>query len=190
MFDKLREQIKLAGGEEIFRRYFIMNSFDGILTVLGILLGLFISGMIVPDTVIKITLATGMAMFVSGALGTFFTEQAERKKAMKGLERELLRNLDGSVLKEANKTATFALSMVDGVSPLLSSIVIISPFFFSELIGERGAFYMSMLLCLVTLFILGTFLGKISGEKRLISGLKMLGVGVGAVLMISLLGLI
>ena len=190
MIKNIKEQIKLAKGKEVIRRYFIMNSFDGVLTVLGVLLGSFISGTIISDTIIKITLATGLAMLISGSFGTFATEQAERKKVIMDLEHELLTRLDNSVFEKANKTTTFVLSIVDGVSPLLTSIIIIFPFFFSKFIGERSAFYASVLLSFVILFILGIFLGGVSGEKKFISGLKMLAVGFIAVLIISLLGLI
>jgi len=190
MINNIKEQIGLAKGKEIIRRYFIMNSFDGVLTVLGILLGSFISKTIIPGTIIKITLATGLAMFVSGSFGTFVTERAERRKTITDLEHELLTKLDNSVLEKANKTTTFVLSIVDGVSPLLASIIVVSPFFFSKLIGEQNAFYVSISLALVVLFILGIFLGGVSGEKKFISGLKMLAVGFIAVLIISLLGLI
>ena len=190
MIKKIKEQMKLVGGEEITRRYFVMNSFDGILTVLGILLGLFISGTLISETIIKITLATGLAMFISGSFGTYITEEAEREKDINDLECELLTNLDNSVHREANKTVIIISSLIDGISPLLSSLIIISPFFFSRIIGELNAFYVSMTLSFISLFILGIFLGGISGKKKLKYGLKMLLVGIVAVVVISLLGLV
>ena len=181
MIKKIRKQMKLVGGEEITRRYFVMNSFDGILTVLGILLGSFVSGTIVPEAIIKITLATGLAMFISGSFGTFVTEQAEREKNINDLEHELLTNLDNSVHREANKTTAIVSSLIDGISPMLASLIVI---------GELNAFYGSMILSFISLFILGIFLGGISGKKKLKYGLKMLVVGIIAVLVISLLGLV
>lgn len=182
--------MKLIKGEEITRRYFVMNSFDGILTVLGILLGSFVSGVVVPHTIIKITLATGLAMFISGFFGTYVTEEAERKKDIEDLEHALLRNLDNSVFKNASKTVTFVSSIVDGISPLLASIVVISPFFFSNIIDGITAFYFSLLLSFMFLFLLGIYLGRVAGEKRLKNGVKMLLVGVIAVLLMSVLGLV
>jgi len=190
MIKRIREQIKLAKGGEIIRRYFVMNSFDGVLTVLGILLGSSISGTIVPDTIIKITLATGLAMFVSGSFGTFAIEQAEREKVMTDLEEALLTKLDNSVLEKANKTTAFISSMVDGISPLLASVIVISPFFFSRFVSALEAFYISISLSFIILFVLGIFLGGVSGKRKVISGLKMLAIGIIAVLTISLLGLI
>ncbi len=190
MIKKIREQMELVGGEEIIRRYFVMNSFDGILTVLGILLGSFVSGTLVSGAIIKITLATGLAMFISGSFGTFITEQAEREKNINDLEHELLTNLDNSIHRKANKTTAIVSSLIDGISPMLASLIVISPFFFSRIIGELNAFYVSMALSFISLFILGIFLGGISGKKKLKYGLKMLVVGIIAVLVISLLGLV
>jgi len=186
---KIRKEMKLVEGEEITRRYFVMNSFDGVLTVLGILLGSFISGAIVPHTIIKITLATGLAMFISGFFGTYVTEEAEREKDIDDLEHALLTNLDNSVLKKASKTVAFVSSIVDGISPLLASVIVISPFFFSSVVGTMNAFYISLCLSFMFLFVLGLYLGDISKNGRLKSGIKMLVVGLIAVLLMSILGL-
>jgi len=186
----IQKDLQLTQGYENLRRYFVMNAFDGVLTVIGILIGTYITDSINPSVVIKITLATGLTMFVSGTFGTFVTEKAERKKSLRDMEKALLADLQTSIFKKANKTTTLILSIVDGLSSLMASILVISPFFFTLLISSTTAFYISIGLALTCLFSLGIFLGKISEEKIFLSGFKMLIIGTIAILLTSLLGLI
>jgi VIT1/CCC1 family predicted Fe2+/Mn2+ transporter len=69
---------------EIARRYFVMNFFDGVLTVLGIVIGsfiLFLGGN--PPSKLQIVvpaLATAIAIGISGISGGYLSERAERKR--------------------------------------------------------------------------------------------------------------
>ena len=186
---QIRQRLELAKGYEVIRRYFVINSFDGVLTVIGVLIGAHASDSIYPQVIIKITLAAGIAMFISGAFATFATEKAERDKSLKELEQAMMTDLQESMIQKANATTTLISSLVDGFSQLLAMIVVISPFFFTKFITPLNAFYISIGLALVTLFGLGIFLGRISKQKVIISGLKMMGIGIIAVVLISLLDL-
>ena len=189
MIQKIKKHLKLARGYEFIRRYFVMNSFDGVLTVLGILVGAYVSDSIEPTMIIKISIAAGLAMFISGSFGTYMTEDAERKKSLKETERALLSELKDSRINKANITAAIISSLVNGISPLFSSIIVITPFFFTAIISATTAFYLSIGISLTTLFLLGIFLGRVSKEKVIISGVKMLAIGILSILVTSLLGL-
>ena len=76
----LREYDKLANIGEIARRYFAMNAFDGVLTIIGVLMGNFMAGVQEPRIVVSTGLATCVAMGVSGLWGAYLTEAAERKR--------------------------------------------------------------------------------------------------------------
>ena len=72
---------------EIARRYFVMNFFDGVLTVLGIVIGNFILFVDNDPTndptkllVIIPALATSIAIGISGISGGYLSERAERKR--------------------------------------------------------------------------------------------------------------
>jgi len=39
---KILDTLKLSGAEKIARRYFVVNSFDGILTSIGIIMGIYV----------------------------------------------------------------------------------------------------------------------------------------------------
>lgn len=78
---------------EIARRYFVMNSFDGILTVLGVIIAkfiLFLSGNEINSTLILIQgLAISIAIGISGITGGLLTEKAERAKNILDMRRSM-----------------------------------------------------------------------------------------------------
>ena len=89
---KLKEYNRIANISEIARRYFVMNSFEGILTILGILIGTYFAKVQDPRFVISTGIAASIAMAVSGIWGTSLTEEAERTKKMKEFLRFMILN--------------------------------------------------------------------------------------------------
>jgi len=53
----------------IARRYFIKNGFDGSLTILGIIVGSWIVGVVEPEIIVTARLGACLAMGVSGIFG-------------------------------------------------------------------------------------------------------------------------
>lgn len=80
----------------ISRRKFFNNCFDGALTCAGIVSGMFITflspkGSNITQSIIIITgFATALAIGISGLWGAFLSEEAERKKKMMDLKREMV----------------------------------------------------------------------------------------------------
>lgn len=183
---KLFSEIKFLKGEEIVRRYFVMNSFDGVLTTLGILFGSFISNSIVPSLIVRIVIATGIAMFISGFFGTYLTESSERKREIKELEKAMVKKFENSTLQKIASKISIISAFVDGISSLIASIVTIIPFFLG--IDPFVSFYASVSIAFGLLFLLGSYLSKISKERIVIGGLKMLLAGIAAALLILLVG--
>ena len=79
----------------IVRRKFFNNCFDGALTCAGIVGGLFIvflKGIAenTPSTVIVYGFATALAIGISGLWGAFLSEEAERKKKLIDLKKDMV----------------------------------------------------------------------------------------------------
>jgi predicted membrane protein (TIGR00267 family) len=79
----------------IARRKFFNNCFDGALTCAGIVSGMFIlflntSGEIHQQNIILPGLATALAIGISGLWGAYLSEEAERKKKLKDLKKEMV----------------------------------------------------------------------------------------------------
>ncbi|MBS3068419.1 hypothetical protein J4450_06950 [Candidatus Micrarchaeota archaeon] len=170
---------KITSMSEILRRYFVMNAFDGALTTFGVLIGAFVGGIKDPSLVIKVGLATSVAVGVSGFTGAFFTESAERKRELKQIEVAVHRKLDKTELHRAYSFASFATALVDGLSPFTASLFILSPFLFSfGGLTIESLYYYSFGFAIISFFLLGAFLGKVSKENIILTGLKLVLAGV------------
>jgi len=155
-----------------------MNSFDGVLTVLGVLFGAYFGGIREAKLVIVAGVGVCIAMFVSGTWGSYLTEYAERKKSLHELERATLTKLHNTKIGEASRFAAVLVSIVNGVSPALSGLVVLIPFFFSKILAINVAFYLATAVAFAILFFVGFFLGKISKQNLIFSGIKMMFAGI------------
>jgi predicted membrane protein (TIGR00267 family) len=164
----------------ITRRYFVMNAFDGALTMLGVVIGAYVSGIInQPTVIISAGIAGSIAMGASGISGAYMTEKAERTKKMKDLEKAMLTEMKNGLHEKSHRFATIFAALVDGFSPAIAAMIVISPFFLINLgiISAEIAFYSSIIITLIILSSLGFYLGKISDESLIKYGILMLIVG-------------
>jgi predicted membrane protein (TIGR00267 family) len=152
----LKKYLNLVRKDSIARRYFVMNSFDGCLTVMGIVIG------------------AAVAMGVSGLWGAYSIEKAERIRDIRDLEKHLMRSLKNSKPRERVNELSMVLAIIDGLSPMIVSLLVITPFIFMSL---PQAYYISLGMIGVTLFFLGIFVGKVAKENIVISGVKMILAG-------------
>ena len=185
---QLREYDDIAEIGEIARRYFAMNAFDGVLTIIGVVMGNYTAGVRSPAIVISTGLSTCMAMGISGLWGAYLTESAERKRSLDILENHTLSDLSGTKIGRASRAAVIIVALVDGLAPFAAALLVLLPFFFSALLGEVAiSYYLSLGMSLAILFALGAFLGRVSKDSLILSGLKMIGAGLVTILVSHLL---
>lgn len=184
---KLKYYDKITGMSEIIRRSFVNNSFDGALTMMGVLLGSYITGIDSYAQVLKLGFATAIAIGISGFTGAMFAEQAERSRQIKDMERTLHRDLDNTEFKKAHDSASMLTALVDGFSPIITSVLILTPFFIT-LTNIETSYQISMIIALMVFFTIGMFLGKIGKDSVLLTGLKLVAAGLFCMLLIFLLG--
>lgn len=167
-----------------------MNFFDGAMTMLGILMGAYISGTLNLKIMISASLGACFAMGISGFFGTYMAEKTETSKRIKELEKALLSDLSNSLHEKASFYTSLWVAFVDGVSPMIAASIAIIPLVLSlnDFIYAYFALTLSLALIMASLFILGAFLGKISGENVISWGLQMLMAGAFTALLIMLLG--
>lgn len=189
IFQRMREYDNLAHIGEIARRYFAMNAFDGVLTIIGVLMGNMVAGVEDPQIVVSTGMATCVAMGVSGLWGAYLTEAAERKRDLDQLSRYTLTDLNDTRIGRASRVATVTVAVVDGLSPFLAALVVLIPFFAVGLFPAiTWAYYTSLGMALLTLFGLGLFLGYISRGNMILYGVKTVIAGVVSILISFLLG--
>jgi predicted membrane protein (TIGR00267 family) len=177
--DRWREYTEIAEVGEIARRYFAMNAFDGVLTIIGVLMGNYVAGVMETRVVIATGLSTSLAMGISGLWGSYLTESAERRREIDELEEQTLTDLKNTKIGKASRMAAVLVAIVDGLSPFLAALLVLVPFFVAGVFPTVvWAYYASLVMALFTLFALGIFLGHISKENLLLSGVKTVTAGV------------
>ena len=70
MFKRLKRILRYSESAEYPRRYAVMNAFDGVITILGIILGSRLLGSAEPGQIVAASVGALIAMEVSGASGT------------------------------------------------------------------------------------------------------------------------
>ncbi|MFX0117320.1 MAG: hypothetical protein ACFFB3_22425 [Candidatus Hodarchaeota archaeon] len=186
---RIKSLLKMGSSQEIAKRYFVMNAFDGALTALGIIIGAWIADVSEPRTLILAGLGASIAMGVSGGFGAYLTESAVKKEELAEFQTVMLEEFEDTVFSEAARVESFFVALVDGSSPFLASVISFSPFLFSYFFEwpMQSAYLLAVLLTACTLFLLGAYLGIISQENILINGAKMLVAGALTVILVLFL---
>ena len=188
--DDIREYERIAGFSQIARRALANNAFDGMLTMIGVLMGNYLGDVRSAATVIRIGIATSISIGISGLWGAYLAESAERGRDLAELERISLTDLSNTKIGRASRVAVVVVSLVDGLSPLVSSLIVLFPFFFASLTSDILVCYvLSLVVALLGLFGLGMFLGQISRRSLIGYGLRTVVAGIVAIVINALLPL-
>lgn len=176
MLTRLRFLLRLGQAHLIARRYFVTNGFDGALTMLGLTMGFYSSGEVAIPIMISACLGAAIALTVSGLSSAYVSETAERKKELQDLEQALIHELGDTAHGDAARYSPWLIACVNGLSPLLIALFIISPLWFAQagVSLPLGPLESAIGLAFVSLFLLGVFLGRISGQFWLWSGVRTL----------------
>jgi predicted membrane protein (TIGR00267 family) len=168
--------LRITRSHGILRRYFVVNGFDGALTMMGINMGFYAGGEAPLKIVIGACLGAAVALGMSGLTSAYISEAAERKKWLSDLEEAMVGDLSESTHSAAARIVPLLVALVNGLAPLFIGLLIIAPLWFAA-IGTPlplQPLELSILLSLFCLFLLGAFLGKVSGSFWLWSGLQTL----------------
>ncbi len=197
-----KQYSKMSDLGEIARRKFFNNAFDGALTCAGIISGFFMifffdkTSSNTPQNVLIMGFATALAIGISGFWGAYLSEEAERKKKVLDMKKEMAivdeepikkkKEKEKTLLERAEFFATIVASIVDGGTPVLGSSLPLIPFFFG---GSLTMFHfiLSYITLILLLVYLGIFLGKISGGGRVRYAIHLVAAGVVTLLVTLLL---
>ena len=176
MFGQLRFLFQLTHAQTIARRYFVTNGFDSALTMLGLTMGFYSSNNVDTPVIISVCLGAAVALSISGLASAYVSETAEREKELKELEQAVVGNLEDTAHGRAARWVPILIAMVNGFAPLLIALLIMTPLWLSQagIALPLTALESSIALAFLTLFLLGAFLGTVSGKLWLWSGLRTL----------------
>lgn len=187
--DYLQLGLHLSQSWGIMRRYFVVNGFDGALTMLGLLTGFHLSGNIALEVVIGACLGAAVALGVSGLSSAYLSESAERRRALAELESAMVADLSDSAHGVAARLLPLLVAIVNGMAPLLMSLIIITPLWLARngVLLPLAPLQSAIAIAFLCIFGLGIFLGRVGRTSWLWSGLKTLLVALITVLIILVL---
>ena len=181
--------ISISRTNDIVRRYFVVNGFDGALTMLGMIIGFLISATEDLTVVMNACLGAAIALGMSGLSSAYVSEVAERKHALDKLEKAMISDLSDTAHGEAARWVPLWIALVNGAAPLFISLLILLPLWLSTngIALPVSPFYVAIAVAMMLVFLLGVLLGRIADISWLRSGVQTLLVALVTVALIYLI---
>ncbi|AEK19469.1 TIGR00267 family protein [Methanococcus maripaludis] len=161
--------------QEFDTRYVVRGLIDGSLSTLGVVIGA--SGG-ETSIIIAAGIGGGIANGISNIIGALTAERAIIEEEREKKEKSLLignGNLKGTHEYQYKLNKTMYSGTYDGLSTCVGAVIPVIPFFIFD---QSTALIMAIAFTLLILLGLGIFIGKLSRDNLLISGLKMVLGGV------------
>ncbi len=162
--------------------HFVRGIIDGLLSTLGVVIG--------ASTADKaIILAAGIggavANGVSNFLGAFSSEEYKGQLHIQKIESAMLsKGIEESVIGKNMKKEIVKAGLLDGGSTIIGGFIPVLPFIFLD---PGQALLWSVLSTVLTLFVLGAYIGKVSKKWIILSGLKLMILGILTALLVHLI---
>ncbi len=165
-------------------RYVALGTLDGILAVMGVTLAASgvagAGGLEIPNYIIGLTgLSGGIALAMSNAFGSFIGERAEEVRNIRELEQKMMLDegkLDDTLIHNQAKRRIYMSMFTHGFSSFTGSFVPVIPFL---VIASRStAMITTIVLCFISLIILGIYLGRVSRESLIKTSIEIVIIGI------------
>ena len=162
-----------------------MGMMDGLITLLGILMGVGVATEN-PGIVVISGLVGGIANSFGTSVGFYTSEQAERGQQIAFYRKKGRKNLKEGDMYIHSQNEIYletAFAFCAGVAALIVPII---PFFLG--LPVFLAMAASMLISVAMLYVLGFYIGKLNHENRMLSGFKYAGIGTLSAIIALLIG--
>lgn len=186
IIDDTRQSLSISRSGGILRRYFVVNGFDGALTMLGLIIGFLAGGSADLQVMINTCVAAAIALGMSGLSSAYVSEVAERKRELDQLQEAMITDLQDTAHGRAARRVPLLVALVNGAAPLCISLLILLPLWLAAggLNLPVPPLYLSATVALALIFLLGVLLGGIAGISLLRSGAQTLAVALLTVILI------
>ncbi|MDY6777916.1 MAG: VIT1/CCC1 transporter family protein [Candidatus Nanohaloarchaea archaeon] len=172
--DGLREAWNRDEVRSISRRYLISNGFDGTLTSIGMTVGSFLSGVESGMIVVTVGIGATIGLATSGVWSVWEIEKSEKLSDLHDLENKMLRDLTDTELTEQMQNARLINAVASGTGPVFGIMLPVLPFALAGIYYSLlTATLLSILIGMGVLFIMGSYMGRISRRTWYIAGLRM-----------------
>ncbi len=181
--------LRITRTHDIVRRYFVVNGFDGALTMLGLIIGFLISASENLRVIINVCVGAAIALCMSGMSSAYISEVAERKRALDKLEEAMATDLQDSAHGQAARWVPILVALVNGLAPLVISLLILMPLWLADagITLPLSPLYLAIIIAMLMIFLLGVFLGRIADTSWLRSGIQALVVALITMVVIYLI---
>jgi len=188
LYQQVSYLLRITRTSGIARRYFVVNGFDGALTMLGLILGFLVSTPTELPVIISACLGAAIALGMSGISSAYISEVAERRRALAELEVAMMADLQESAHGEAARWVPMLIALVNGAAPFFISLIILVPLWLSNagIVLPLSPLHAAIIIALLLVFLLGAYLGRISGISWLWSGIQTLLVALVTAVLIYL----
>jgi len=188
VFEQARFLLRITRTHGIVRRYFVVNGFDGALTMLGLITGFMVSMPADLSIIISACLGAAIALGMSGVSSAYVSESAERRRALDELQDAMVADLNDSLHGSAVRWVPMLIALVNGLAPLVISLLILLPLWLAHagLPLPLPPLYAAVTVAVTLIFLLGVFLGRISGVSWWRSGLQTLLIALATAVLIRL----
>jgi len=166
-------------------RYTVLGTIDGVVAVLAIVLGV-VAASPEKSVVIAAGLSGSIGLGISNGIGGFLAEQTIETRKLRDIEQAMLRKkgaMDGTIIHRKVKKKLFYDTLTHGGCSFGGAIVPVSPFFFDLTI--RNSTITSVVISLSVLFLLGIYMGIMTKENLVLTGVKMLIIGILVAIVVS-----
>ena len=176
MINQVKFLLDITRSHDIIRRYFVVNGFDGALTMLGLIIGFIVSESSNLSVIISVCLGAAIALGMSGLSSAYISESAEQQRALGKLEQAMISDLSESAHGDASRWVPLLIALVNGLAPLVISLLILLPIWLAiaGIALPVSPLYAAIIIALFLIFLLGIFLGRIAGISWLRSGVHTL----------------
>ena len=190
IIDDTRQSLSISRSGGILRRYFVVNGFDGALTMLGLIIGFLAGGSADLQVMINTCVAAAIALGMSGLSSAYVSEVAERKRELDQLQEAMITDLQDTAHGRAARRVPLLVALVNGAAPLCISLLILLPLWLARagLPLPLEPLAMAIATALGCIFGLGLFLGRVGGTSPLGSGVKAVLIALVTIGLVRLVG--
>ena len=162
--------------------HFVRGIIDGLLSTLGVVIG---ASSADKAIILAAGIGGAVANGVSNCLGAFSSEEYKGHLYIQKIENAMLsKGIEESQIGRKMKKERLKAGLMDGSSTIIGGFIPVLPFI---LLDHNQALIWSVLCTVLTLFVLGAYIGKVSKKWIIISGLKLMALGILTALLVHLI---